>query len=153
VIEDRPHGNRGGPREGKTECPGADCGKRDRPDPVFLREPEGAGVAGSEQGVLAVIATSPPGTDSVDDEPGGEVVTSRDLRFTRLTATEPPALFEEAGTRGPVDRPVDASSAKEALVRGIDDGIDTLQGYVAFRDDDPVSEQSSHVSGIWTPPQ
>jgi len=120
---------------------------------VFLSELKGAGVAGSEQGVLAVIATLPDGADGVDDEPGGEVVTSRDLCFTRFAAAEPPALPEETGTRGPVDRPVDASPAKEALVRGIDDGIDMLCSDVPLHDGDPVSEQSSHVSGIGTPPQ
>jgi len=97
-----------------------------------------------------VIATLPDGADGVDDEPGREVVTSRDLRFTRFTATEPPALPGEAGTCGPVDRPVDASSAKKALVRGIDDCIDMLCSYVPLYDGDPVSERSSHESGIWT---
>ena len=52
-----------------------------------------------------------------------QVITSGDLRLTGLTAVQLSALFEQSGTGCTVDRSVNAASAEQRIVRGIDDRI------------------------------
>ena len=64
-----------------------------------------------------------------------------DACFTRRTAAEPPAFFEQPRARRPVDGPVDAAAAEQALVRGVDDRVDRLARDVAA--DEPKLSQSA----------
>jgi hypothetical protein len=48
---------------------------------------------------------------------------ARDLRIAGLTAAEPPALLQNAGSGSAVDGAVNTTSAKETRIGRIDDGI------------------------------
>jgi hypothetical protein len=75
----------------------------------------------------------------VDDVPGAQAPGARDLCVSGVAATEPAAFVEQRGPGGPVNRSVDAASAEQARVRGVDDRL----GGKIRRDVPPVQADSA----------
>jgi hypothetical protein len=73
------------------------------------------------------------------------------LRLPGLTPTERPALREKLRAGCTVDRPVDATTAKERGICGIDDRIHPLLRDVAENYGDTVHDSVSHHGGIFAP--
>lgn len=68
----------------------------------------------------------------MDDAAGWQAVAAGRFRLARPAAAELAALCQQAASSSAVDRPVDAAAAEQALVRGVDDGIDRQGGDVGL---------------------
>ena len=62
----------------------------------------------------------------------------RDLGFSGVAAAERGAGLAQLGPRGAVNGAVDAAAAKQAVIRGVDDGVDIERGDIALDDGDAV---------------
>lgn len=91
---------------------------------------ETVSVASCQQFGLTFAATVPDRTDSMDDVLGRELIASCDLGLARLAAAEGPALFEKLWASSPVDTAVYTTSAQQASIRCVDDGIQVERGDV-----------------------
>src|SRR6266446_5362546 len=105
--------------------------KRDRLHAVLRREPQAVAIARREQLRLPPRPAPPHPTDGVDDVARRQPVAARDARFAGGAAAKGAALRDELRAGRAMDRAVDAASAEEGGVRGIDDGIDVELGDVA----------------------
>ena len=110
----------------------------DRDKAVLRSEVENVPITSGEQPVLAALATAPNRSDSVDHVPGLEAESRRDLGLARLASAKRGASLLQIVARGAMDRTVNAASAKQALIGGVDDGVNVERGDVAFDDLDPA---------------
>src|SRR3989454_5729701 len=113
---------------------GAGAGRRDRDrlDPLLIREPQRVDVAVAQQLRLPALPAPPHGTHRVDDVLRRQAVAPRDSRLSGWAAADSPALFQQLGAGGAVNRPVHASATQERRVRRVDDGVQSLLGDVAL---------------------
>jgi hypothetical protein len=84
--------------------------------------------------VLAPSATPPDGADGVDDVVGGEAVAKGEDGLAGGEAGVALAFAEQLGAGGTVDGAVNAASAAELFVGGIDDGVELVRGNVGMDD-------------------
>ena len=101
-------------------------------DIVFKSNLEASSVAGCKQLRLALFATMPDRSHGVDDMFCRKITAGGDFRIAGFAAVEFAAFFEDRGPACAVDGPVDAPAAEEALVGGVDDGVDALPGDIAL---------------------
>ena len=66
----------------------------------------------------------PDRTDGVDDVPGRQTKTGRDLRVAGGAAAEEPARREKLRAGGAVDRTVDTTAAQKRRIGRVNDGVD-----------------------------
>jgi hypothetical protein len=99
------------------EC---DRGERDR-----LTERDRTPIAGGQELVLALVAALPHRSDSMDHMARRQPISSGDLGIAGRTAAERSALREQLRSGRTMDRAIDASAAKQRVVSGVDDGIDS----------------------------
>src|SRR5258708_6346891 len=106
--------------------------KGDGADPMRECHLQAAPIARGQKIRFAPRPAAPYRTHGVDDVPGREPVTARDLRITRRAAAEQTAFGEQLRTGGTMDRTVDTSSAEEGRIGGVDDGVDGERGDVGL---------------------
>lgn len=109
---------------------------------------EGVAVAGGEERGIGFGVAATDRADGVDYVPGWEIACTGDDRLARaqssrkLTTTNDAALFEDTGATAAVDRAVNAASAEESAVGGVDDGVDLLRGDVTDKYVDAIFEKT-----------
>jgi len=96
-----------------------------------------AAIAGGEQIVLAEGAAVPHRPNCVDHMLGRQAVATGDLGVTRLAALEHLAFSHELRPRSTMDRTIDAASAEQRRIRGVDDGVNAQRGDVGNNDFQP----------------
>lgn len=124
---------------------GRDRREGNRGELVRERKQQAVPVAHGEQAVFAAATSASNGTHGVNDAAHGQPKARRDLRLSRLAAAKPGAGRAQLWTGRAVDRPVNAATAQQSPVGGVDDGVDGKRADVAFDDLDAVSH-SSHSS-------
>jgi len=90
---------------------------------VGIAELDGAAIAGGQQRILSVASTVPDWPDGMNDMPRGQAVASGDFGTAGLATAEHAAFGKEFGTGRAMDRAVDAASAEQRTIRGVDDGV------------------------------
>lgn len=135
------HVGRGGPdggdRDGRCGGDGAavDAGgdgrEGDGGGAGFVGSGEAGAVAGGEHVGLAVGAASPDGADGVDHVHGRQAESGRDLGVAGVAAARQPAGVQQIGAGSAMGGAVDSAATEQGGVRGVDDGIDALEGDVA----------------------
>jgi predicted ABC-type transport system involved in lysophospholipase L1 biosynthesis ATPase subunit len=80
-------------------------------------------IASRQQCRLARAAALPDGADGVDHIFTGQAVTPGQLRPAGFAAAQPPAFLQQLRPCGAMNRPVHAATPKQAVVRGVDDGV------------------------------
>jgi hypothetical protein len=68
---------------------------------------------------------------------GLQPISLGDLGIAGLATMQHAALGNELGTRGAMDRAVDAAPAEQRRVRGVDDGVNAQSGDVSSEDFQP----------------
>src|SRR5439155_25230092 len=106
-----------------AEHAGRDARERDRLDRVLACDLEAAPVARRELRAHAGATAAVDRPDGVDDVLRRQLVALRELRLAGLATAERAALDEQLAPGAPVDRAVDAATAEEAGVRGVDDRV------------------------------
>jgi hypothetical protein len=84
---------------------------------------DGAAIAGSQQRILAMASAVPDGANGMNHMPRGQTVSLGNFGAAGLATTERATFGEELGTGRAMDRAVDAASAEEPGIRGVDDGV------------------------------
>ena len=107
------------------------------------RQFKGAAITGCEQGGLAVGAAFPYGTDGMDDELCGQVVAASEFCIAGDAVAEKAALLEQAGSRRPVDRPIDATTSEQGGVCRVYDCVDGEGGDIG-----PACFETCHSSVV-----
>ena len=118
-----------------------------------MRERERVAVAIGEQPILAALAAAPDGAHGVDHVARRQTEARRDLGLSRLAAAELGARRAELRSGGAVDGAVDAAAAEQALIGGVDDGVDVERGDVALDDVDALGHRSLHARSMALPDQ
>jgi hypothetical protein len=108
---------------GETVDAGGDGGKANRSKAVGLTEFDRAGVARGQRLIFAPATAVPDRADSVDDMPGRQPMAGRDFGVTGLATIEGTAFGQEFGAGSAVNRAIDAATAEQARVSGVDDGV------------------------------
>ena len=80
-------------------------------------------IARGQQLVLAFATALPDWTDRMNDVPRLKTIASGDLGVADLTAMEHAALHDQLGPGGAVDGAIDAATAKQRDIRGVDDRV------------------------------
>src|SRR5262245_66192220 len=122
----------------KTVSGGRDCGIGDRGEAVLGGKREAVAIAAREQPVFAALAATPDGANGVDHMARLEAETGRDLGLARLATAERGASLFKLGAGGAMDRAIDAATAEQAPIGGVDDGVDVERGDIALDDLDAV---------------
>src|ERR1017187_9075979 len=136
----------------EAERAGGDCRKRDRPDSELAGDLDGASIARSEYVDLSVIASAPDRSNRVDDEAGRKAERRGGLGGSRLAAAKNRTSGDELFCAGcSVNGPVNASTAQQGTVRGVDHRVDLEGGDVSEQRSDRRRHRSSSRSpDIWT---
>ncbi|RCI09025.1 hypothetical protein L249_4974 [Ophiocordyceps polyrhachis-furcata BCC 54312] len=93
------------------------------------------------------IRVAVDGADGVNDMFGGQFVASGDPGLAGGATTDEAALMNEVGAGSAVDGAVDAASAHEGRVGGVDDGVEPELGDVAAGDADAGVDGSGRLAG------
>ena len=83
----------------------------------------------------------------MDHVAGGQPIAAREARLARRTEADRPALGEEARACRAVDRPIDATAAKQRGVCRVDDRVDREPCDVAALQPNPVIRRQSCIRG------
>jgi hypothetical protein len=84
-----------------------------------------------------MAAAMPNRSDRMDDMPRRKPVSSGDLGVAGFAATKRAAFGEQLRSGGTMDRAIDAASAKQRDIGGVDDGINAQAGNVGDDDFEP----------------
>src|SRR5262245_13341158 len=122
----------------KAVSAGRDGGIGDRGEAVLGDKREAVAIAACEQPAFAALAAAPDGADRVNHMPRLEAEAGRDLGLARRATAERGASRFKLGAGRAVDRAVDAATAEQTPIGGVDDGIDIERGDVALDDFDAV---------------
>ena len=79
-----------------------------------MAKPDGAGITGGEQFILATIAAVPNRADRMDHMRGRQPITFSDLGAPGLATAERAAFFKQRPPCGPMDRAIHAATAEQA---------------------------------------
>jgi len=90
---------------------------------VDLAELDRAGVARGQRLIFAPATAVPNRADGVDDMPRRQPMAGRDFGVAGFAAMEGSAFGQEFGAGGAVNRAIDATTAEQARVGGVDDGV------------------------------
>jgi hypothetical protein len=140
--------DRSGLFAGITVGASGDGGESDGTEVVFSGKSEGVAVAGGEERGIGFGVAATDRADGVDYAPGRKIARTGDDRFAsgqsprKLTTTNGAALFENTRATPAVDRAVNAASAEESAVGGVDDGVDVLRGDVTDKYVDAIFEKT-----------
>ena len=119
----RRNGDSGRASGGEMIDTGRNGGKGDRGKAVILAEPDGAGVTGGEQIVFTLVAAVPDRSHRMDHMLGRQTISLGDLGLAGGAATKRAAFGKQCGTSGAVNRAIDAATAQQRRIRGVDDGV------------------------------
>jgi len=108
---------------GKRYTPVEMAGKSDGGKSVRRGKLDRTAIAGGQQVVLTIAAAIPYRTDGMDDVFCFQAISAGDLGATGHAAIERAAFGEQLRPRGTMDRTVDAASAEERRICGVDDGV------------------------------
>ena len=101
-------------------------------------EAEAVAIAAGQSLRLAVVAVAVTWADGVNDVAGFQAVAVGEAGLAGGAAADCAALAQQVRAGGAVDGAVDASSAEQGLVGGVDDGVDREGGDVGLLDVDTV---------------
>jgi len=124
--------------EGETVDSGTNGGKGKGTDSVLERELEDPAVTGRKGGMFAMGAIVPDGADGVNDKAGGQVVAAGDFCIAGGATVKRPAFFQQGGAGSPMYGAIDAASAEQGGVGGVNDRIGFATGDIALNNFDPV---------------
>lgn len=127
--------NAGCALDGKAVDTGAYGRKGKRRNAVLQRQPEGVLVGAAQQRFLVMRSPPPDGSHGVNDKAGSQVASAGydglPGRTFSLLLPDSPALLKNPGPTGAKDRSVDASTAQQAGVCRIHNGIGILDRDIA----------------------
>jgi len=102
---------------------------------VFQRETEGVLIGAAQKCLLVVCSAPPDGPHGVNDKSGSQMAAAGDNGLAggtfSLLLPDSLALFENLGSAGAMDGSIDASTAQQAGVCRIDNGIGILDRDIA----------------------
>ena len=90
---------------------------------MALAEFDGADIAGRQRLIFTPASTVPHRTDGMNDMPRRQAISLGDFGAAGLAAMQRAAFGEEFGPGRAMDRPIDAATAEQRLVRSVDDGV------------------------------
>lgn len=151
VIAKRRYGNCGGGLDGKAVGARRDGGKGNGGEIVLLSQQHAATIGASQKAGLTVTASSPDRPHSMHDIPGLEVVAPCQPRLAGWTAANAAAGGEQVRSGGPMNGPVDAATAKQRRIGGIDDGVHIQRRDVGLDDLDAMRHGNSVVTRLQQP--
>jgi hypothetical protein len=122
-IDNGLDGNAGRTIRGETINACRDGGVRDRAEAVGLTELKGAPIARREQRIFVLMAAVPDRANGMDHVFGGEPIALGDLGVAGLAAAKRAAFGEQLRPGGAVDGAIDATTAEQRGIRGVDDGV------------------------------
>ena len=137
AADDRGHRNIRRPFGGESIDAGGDRGKRHRCEAMHLAEFERATIAGGQRFILALASAMPDRAYGVNHMPGREPVASGDFCIAGGTTAKAAAFGEQLPPGSAMDGAVDATSAEQRFIRGVDDGVNAQSGDVGFDDLEP----------------
>ena len=111
---------------------GADCRESNRAHSILHRQRQRVPVAVRQEFLFSSFAAMPDRPDGVDDESGGQPVPAGDASFPGRATAQLHTLDQQPGTGGAVDSAIDAATAEQRGVGGIDDGVDRQRDDVRF---------------------
>ena len=100
-------------------------------------KPDHAGVAGGEQLILAAIAAVPDRSHRVDHVPCRQTIASGNFGISGGAATKRAAFGKQLRAGRAVNSAVDAATAQQRRIRGVDDGVNAERGDVGNDDFKP----------------
>jgi len=84
---------------------------------------DGAAIAGSQQRILTMASAVPDGANGVNHMPRGQTVSFGNFSVAGFTPMQHAAFHHELRTSRAMDRAVDATSAEQRAIRGVDNGV------------------------------
>lgn len=108
------------------------------PQAVLSSHFETRNIATGEEFALSAISTVPHWADGVNDMGGGETIALGEFCLAGLAAAKQAAFVEKFRSGSAVNRSVNAATAEQGAVGGVDDGIDGQGGDVGFENLDSV---------------
>ena len=100
---------------------------------MFACQCEAVSITGRQQIRFAVIAAVPYRAYRVNHESGRQLVAARDFGLTGAASVQGAALFEQWRAGGAVYGAIDAATAEQRGVGGVDDGVDCQRDDVRFK--------------------
>jgi hypothetical protein len=94
-------------------------------------------IAGRQRLIFALVSTVPHRTDGMDHMPRRQTITLGDFRAAGLAAMERAAFGQQIRPGGAMDRAIDAATAEQRRVRGVDDGVNAQRRNVGDDDFQP----------------
>ena len=134
MTADFGEGDLGGSGDGESINSGADRWKSDRMDAVILCQPKTVSVAFCQKPMFVVISTSPDGSHSVDNPACGQIIAPGHFGRAGFASMKLAALFKKFRSRGSMDGSIHASTAQEAVVGRVHDGVNFLKCYIPLDD-------------------
>ncbi|MEA2897290.1 MAG: hypothetical protein QOJ84_2905 [Bradyrhizobium sp.] len=104
---------------------------------MALAELQPAAIARGQRLVLAFAAAVPDRSDGMNDMPRRQLVALGDFGVAGCAAIKRAAFGEQLRPGGAMDRAIDAASAQQRGIRGVDDGVNTQRGDVGDDDLEP----------------
>jgi hypothetical protein len=101
---------------------------------MLVTQRDRTAIARSQKLGLAAVAALPDRPHRVNHVARRQPIALGDLGLARLAAMEHAAFHDEVRPRGAVDRAIDAATAEQRRIRGVDDGVNAELGDVG--DDD-----------------
>src|SRR5487761_1719219 len=132
------HGDTECARERESIDSGANGGKRDRTAVMLLRQLQRCAIGAGEKVVLSVTPAAPARTYGMYHVTGGKVVSACHPCASCLAAAQHAAFCQQLRASRAVDRAINAASAQQGGIRGIDDGVNFHARDVATYASDPL---------------
>jgi hypothetical protein len=105
-----------------------------RLDSILSRDPQRIPITIRQCLSLATLPTAPNRTNRVDDEPGRQMISACQLRFTLFTAAQRSAFREQFRASGAMNCTVDSAAAKKCRVGCVHDRINIKSRDIAAND-------------------
>jgi hypothetical protein len=108
---------------GKAIDAGGNRGKGNRGKAVLLAQFDGTGVTRRQRLIDGGTSPIPDRADGMNDVSRRQTIALGNFGAAGFTPVQHAAFGEELGTRGAVDRTVDAAPTEQGRIRGVDDGV------------------------------
>jgi hypothetical protein len=102
-----------------------------------LAEFDRADVARRQRLIFALASAVPHGSDGMNDMPRRQAVAFGDFGAAGLAAIERAAFGQQFGSRRAMDRTIDAATAEQRRVGGVDDGVNAQRRDIGDNDFQP----------------
>ena len=104
---------------------------------MSVAEFDGSGIARRQRFILAPVAALPDRTDGMNHMPGRKLVSPGDLGAAGLAAIQGAALGQQPQAGRAMDGAIDATTAEQGIIGGVDDGVNAKRGDVGNDDFEP----------------